>query len=229
MSRLLIAALRIINCSVLNVRHQFIQLPSELGQSSLICALERHASALNCDQGYNTGVARHRNGSLFRSQPRKLTRNSSRGRFGTLPDGRKHSGNSGRRCKYLPYERRPIRLVTACDGTNIPDARAFCLAETNSIAEIDSTSYLTALCNDLIASVQKPDGSSVALKLDIDNEPLPTDRALPLGLVVNELLTNAIKYAFPEERGGTVGVTFKRAPAGPDYSAPLVSWHALLA
>jgi chemotaxis protein methyltransferase CheR len=86
------------------------------------------------------------------------------------------------------------------------------LAETNSIAEVNSASYLTALCNDLIASVQKPDGRSIALDLDIDSEPLPTDRAIPLGLVVNELMTNAIKYAFPNEQAGTVGVSFKRAP-----------------
>ena len=85
------------------------------------------------------------------------------------------------------------------------------LAETNSIAEVDSASYLRALCNDLIASVQKPDGSSIALDLDIDSGPLPIDRAIPLGLVVNELMTNAIKYAFPSEQGGKVGVAFKRA------------------
>lgn len=86
------------------------------------------------------------------------------------------------------------------------------LGETKSIAEVDSASYLTALCNDLIESLQKANGSSIVLELDIDSERLSTDRAIPLGLILNELMTNAIKYAFPTERGGTVGVSLKHTP-----------------
>ena len=36
----------------------------------------------------------------------------------------------------------------------------------------------------------------------------------PIGLIVNELVTNAVKYAFPGEANGTVMVTLKRAPGG---------------
>ena len=70
--------------------------------------------------------------------------------------------------------------------------------------------YLEELCRDLIESVQKENGKSIALKTDIDSQPLPTDRAIPLGLIVNELVTNAVKYAFPSETRGTVMVTLKR-------------------
>ena len=41
---------------------------------------------------------------------------------------------------------------------------------------------------------------------------LPTDRAIPIGLIVNELVTNALKYAFPGETSGTVTVVLKREP-----------------
>jgi two-component sensor histidine kinase len=41
---------------------------------------------------------------------------------------------------------------------------------------------------------------------------LPTDRAIPIGLIVNELVTNAVKYAFPGESSGTVTVLLKRVP-----------------
>jgi two-component sensor histidine kinase len=86
------------------------------------------------------------------------------------------------------------------------------LGETNSVEQVDAASYLEALCRDLIESVQKENGTTIALKTDIDSEPLPVDRAIPLGLIVNELVTNAVKYAFPSETTGTVVVTLKRIP-----------------
>jgi len=43
-------------------------------------------------------------------------------------------------------------------------------------------------------------------------ELLPTDRAITIGLMVNELVTNAVKYAFPDDTKGSVLVTLKRAP-----------------
>jgi two-component sensor histidine kinase len=84
------------------------------------------------------------------------------------------------------------------------------LGETNSVEQVDAASYLEALCRDLIESVQKENGTSIALKTDIASEQMPVDRAIPLGLIVNELVTNAAKYAFPGEPKGTVAVTLKR-------------------
>jgi PAS domain S-box-containing protein len=86
------------------------------------------------------------------------------------------------------------------------------LGETNSVEEVDAAAYLEALCRDLIESLQKEDGISIALKTDIESEPLPADRAIPLGLIVNELVTNAIKHAFPSKTRGRVAVTLKRIP-----------------
>jgi PAS domain S-box-containing protein len=85
------------------------------------------------------------------------------------------------------------------------------LGDTDSVEEVDAATYLEALCRDLIESVQKENGTSIALKTDIESEPLPADRAIPLGLIVNELVTNAVKYAFPSEAGSVV-VALKRGP-----------------
>jgi len=86
------------------------------------------------------------------------------------------------------------------------------LSQANTFEAVEAASYLDELCRDLIASVHKEGDTSVVLKTEIESELLPTDRAIPVGLIVNELVTNAIKHAFPGGTKGTVTVTLKRAP-----------------
>jgi PAS domain S-box-containing protein len=86
------------------------------------------------------------------------------------------------------------------------------LSKADTIETVDAGTYLDELCRDLIASVHKEGGTSIVLKTDIESELLPTDRAIPIGLIVNELVTNAVKYAFPGKTSGTVLVTLKRLP-----------------
>ncbi len=84
------------------------------------------------------------------------------------------------------------------------------LGKANAVEEVDAATYLEELCRELIESVQQEGGKSLSLKTDIDSQPLPADRAIPLGLIVNELVTNAVKYAFPIATSGTVMVALKR-------------------
>jgi two-component sensor histidine kinase len=58
--------------------------------------------------------------------------------------------------------------------------------------------------------------SSEAVKLEVEVEEvaLGVDKAIPCGLILNELVTNALKHAFPEERPGTVRVEMGRTAAG---------------
>jgi PAS domain S-box-containing protein len=86
------------------------------------------------------------------------------------------------------------------------------LSKADTVEAVDAAIYLDELCRDLIESVQKEGDTSVVLKTDIESELLPTDRAIPIGLIVNELVTNAVKYAFPGAAKGTVMVTLKRTP-----------------
>ncbi|MCW0183356.1 MAG: sensor histidine kinase, partial [Zavarzinia sp.] len=50
----------------------------------------------------------------------------------------------------------------------------------------------------------------VGLELDLSSIPLPMDRAVPLALIANELLTNALKHGFAEGRGGTIRISLHR-------------------
>jgi PAS domain S-box-containing protein len=86
------------------------------------------------------------------------------------------------------------------------------LSRTDTVEVVDAATYLDELCSDLIASVHKEGDTFIVLKTDIESELLPTDRAIPMGLIVNELVTNAVKYAFPGDEKGTVTVTLKRLP-----------------
>jgi PAS domain S-box-containing protein len=52
----------------------------------------------------------------------------------------------------------------------------------------------------------------VEVHQDFFDEIVDVEITLPLGLIVNELLTNAYKYAFPDNKEGNIWVTYKKAP-----------------
>ena len=74
---------------------------------------------------------------------------------------------------------------------------------------VELSDYLRALCANL---QQRREG--VRIETELTRLEVPHERAVPLGLVVNELVTNALKHAFPEERPGTVRVSFHLTARG---------------
>lgn len=72
---------------------------------------------------------------------------------------------------------------------------------------IDVATYLGALCGNLGHR-----GDGIAIETQFDKAELTHERAVSLGLITNELVTNALKYAFPDGGKGTVRVEFTADP-----------------
>ncbi|GIV27536.1 MAG: hypothetical protein KatS3mg027_1350 [Bacteroidia bacterium] len=76
--------------------------------------------------------------------------------------------------------------------------------------EINANEYLKNLCQQIFTSFSDHSNISIRFSIDEKNEvELPLDIAIPLGLICSEVITNAIKYAFPDNRQGKIEVYFQ--------------------
>ena len=86
------------------------------------------------------------------------------------------------------------------------------LYQSIEVSAIDFGEYAQVLATELFAAVRPGDG--VRLRTDVDRLNLELDVAVPCGLILNELISNALKHAFPGDRAGDVVVTIGRAEDG---------------
>ncbi len=89
------------------------------------------------------------------------------------------------------------------------------LHATDGIDRIEVGSYLEKLCGSL-ASSMIGDGRPITIKVIADQGEIQSGEAVSIGLIVTELLINAIKYAFPVDRPGAQ-VTVTYAVEGTDW------------
>jgi two-component sensor histidine kinase len=82
------------------------------------------------------------------------------------------------------------------------------LYQTTNFSSINFSNYLKNLTSNLIASYQVNTGK-VTLREDLSKVDLVLDQAIPCGLLVNELITNSLKYAFPNNRSGEIVIMLK--------------------
>jgi two-component sensor histidine kinase len=74
------------------------------------------------------------------------------------------------------------------------------LYQSENLAEINFKEYIKTLVNGLIRSYRANIGS-VSVILDVEDVFLDIGTAIPCGLTINELVSNALKHAFPDGKG----------------------------
>jgi PAS domain S-box-containing protein len=82
------------------------------------------------------------------------------------------------------------------------------LYQTKDFSSIDFADYILSLSNNLIHSYNIGSGT-VRLDTDFEKVFLNLDQAIPCGLIVNELLSNALKYAFTGNKKGVLNLSIK--------------------
>lgn len=103
------------------------------------------------------------------------------------------------------------------EGIREPKARIHAMALiherlylSKDFSSIDFSDYLIELARDLFFGYNA-DPERIGLDIEAESISLDMDRAIPCGLILNELITNSLKYAFPDKgRRGRIAVALRR-------------------
>lgn len=83
------------------------------------------------------------------------------------------------------------------------------LYQSDSLAKIRMDEYLSELAEELIA-FRAHDGARIVLSTNIQPLEFTIDTAIPCGMIITELVTNAVKHAFPSRANGLVEVNLQK-------------------
>jgi PAS domain S-box-containing protein len=83
------------------------------------------------------------------------------------------------------------------------------LSQTEDLSAINIKTYITSIITEII-SLYRIDTSAITTEINIRDIGLDLESAVPCCLIINELLTNAFKHAFPDNRGGVLNVCFTK-------------------
>jgi len=87
------------------------------------------------------------------------------------------------------------------------------LYSSENLARIDFSEYAQALAKDILSSHGSP-RVPVCLKCEMEPIIMEADLAVPCGLILTELISNALKHGFPNDTGGEVRMMLRSRPQG---------------
>lgn len=82
------------------------------------------------------------------------------------------------------------------------------LYQSETFTQMDMASYFDELTQHLFRTYGV-NNAVIQRDIDVDSTTLTIDQAIPCGLIVNELVSNALEHAFPDKQGGTVRLALK--------------------
>lgn len=82
------------------------------------------------------------------------------------------------------------------------------LYQDTNIIGVEINDYVTKLANSLVKNYQL-EGCDIQLNIHVDLVKVEVDTIIPLGLVINELISNALKYAFTNKTSGEISINMK--------------------
>jgi len=86
------------------------------------------------------------------------------------------------------------------------------LYKSDDLTRIDLADYIHSLAYSLLETYHAGN-NPIALRFELEPYSLDIETALPCGLMLTELLSNSLKYAFPKGRAGEITITASLSPA----------------
>jgi two-component sensor histidine kinase/ABC-type amino acid transport substrate-binding protein len=83
------------------------------------------------------------------------------------------------------------------------------LYDSDNLSEIDLQTYLSNVTTSVFQTYSVDPGKVILIN-EIEPMPISIKQASPLGLIINELISNSLKYAFPDDRNGQISVSMKK-------------------
>jgi PAS domain S-box-containing protein len=87
------------------------------------------------------------------------------------------------------------------------------LYESQDLSQISIKNYIHELSL-LILNSYMNSNDRIVINLQIDDQYFLLDTAIPLGLILNELITNSLNHAFPDNRKGIINITLSKEDSG---------------
>lgn len=85
------------------------------------------------------------------------------------------------------------------------------LYQTNDLSYIDCASYFGLLVENLVDAYDI-DRTRIQIAISVEHIKLDLGKAISCVLLINELLVNAVKHAFPDSRAGIIEITLAKEP-----------------